>query len=56
MGFGWPRAAKAFDQMKLNGLIEVDPNNNKKWKLTLSEEEAQAMINGGNAGGGESEE
>lgn len=56
LGFGWPRAAKAFDQMKLNGLIEVDPNNNKKWKLTLSEEDARAMINGGNADSGESEE
>ena len=53
LGFGWPRAAKAFDKLKVMGMVSA-PDASKKCRLTISQEEAQKMISGGD--GGDSEE
>ena len=53
LGFGWPRAAKAFDKLKVMGMVSA-PDASKKCRLTISQEEAQRLISGED--GGDSEE
>ena len=45
LGFGWPRAAKAYDKLKVKGFIS-QPDNSKKCHLTISREEAERIITG----------